>query len=47
VKPKLLEEARSALLAGAEFRALLERYNQRVESVETDRSLLIEIPANL
>ena len=29
------------------FRALLERYNERVEAVEPDRSLLIEIPTNL
>lgn len=33
-------------LAG-ELRRLLELYNQRVEAIETDRSLLIEIPENL
>jgi hypothetical protein len=29
------------------FRRLLEVYNQRVDSVETDKSMLIEIPKNL
>ena len=29
------------------FRALLEKYNERVENIETDRSLLIQLPANL
>jgi len=29
------------------WRNLLEMYNERVLAVETDRSLLIEIPANL
>ena len=29
------------------FRELLEKYNERVENVETDRSLLIQPPANL
>jgi hypothetical protein len=29
------------------LRSLLERYNERVAAAETDRSLLIEIPANL
>lgn len=31
----------------AMMRSLLERYNRRVEAVETDRSLLIDIPSNL
>jgi Domain of unknown function (DUF4928) len=31
----------------SEFRALLEKYNERVAAVETDRSLLIDIPENL
>ena len=29
------------------FRALLDKYNERVEGVEADRSLLIRLPANL
>ena len=29
------------------FRALLDKYNERVEAVEADRSLLIRLPANL
>lgn len=29
------------------FRRLLEVYNERVDRVETDKSLLIEIPRNL
>jgi hypothetical protein len=29
------------------LKALVERYNQRVEAVETDRSILIELPDNL
>ncbi|MBD3402012.1 DUF4928 domain-containing protein, partial [candidate division GN15 bacterium] len=29
------------------LRALLETYNQRVDAVEVDKSLLIEIPRNL
>ena len=29
------------------FRSLLDKYNERVEDVETDRSLLIRLPANL
>lgn len=29
------------------FRLLLEKYNERVDAVETDKSLMIEIPANL
>lgn len=37
--------AKGRLLKG--FRALLEEYNQRVAAVETDKSLLIEIPATL
>jgi len=37
--------AKGCLLNG--FRALLEMYNQRVAAVETDKSLLIEIPATL
>lgn len=36
---------RSAMATG--FRALLEAYNERVAAVETDRSLMIEIPENL
>ncbi len=32
---------------GRNVRRLLELYNERVERVETDRSLLIEIPDNL
>lgn len=39
------EFARGHLSHG--WKALLERYNERVLGVETDRSLLIEIPANL
>lgn len=31
----------------AEFLKLLETYNQRVDSVEADKSMMIEIPANL
>lgn len=30
-----------------EFRRLLETYNQRVDAIETDKSMLIEIPRNL
>ena len=37
--------AQGRLLQG--FRALLEMYNQRADAVETDKSLLIEIPATL
>ena len=37
--------SKGRLLQG--FKALLEAYNQRVEAVETDKSLLIEIPATL
>ena len=29
------------------FRRLLDKYNERVEDTETDRSLLIKLPANL
>ena len=31
----------------ASIKALLEKYNERVEAVETDKSLLIKIPGNL
>ena len=31
----------------AHLRRVLEAYNERVEAVETNRALLIEIPANL
>ena len=41
-----ISEFRYAQLARS-IRDLLELYNRRVETVETDRSLLIEIPANL
>ena len=37
--------AQGRLLQG--FRALLEMYNQRADAVETDKSVLIEIPATL
>jgi len=37
--------ARSERTAG--FRALLQTYNSRVDTIETDKSLLIEIPHNL
>lgn len=32
---------------GGQFRRLLETYNQRVDKVQEDKSLLVEIPPNL
>ena len=37
--------AKGQLLQG--FRALLEAYNRRVDAVESDKSVLIDIPATL
>jgi hypothetical protein len=31
----------------AQFRRLLEVYNERVDAVEIDKSMLIQVPANL
>jgi hypothetical protein len=34
-------------LRASEFRRLLETYNQRVDAVDTNKSLMVEIPPNL
>ena len=42
---ELSQFAKDELKSG--FRRLLETYNQRVDAIELDKSLLIEIPASL
>lgn len=42
---ELSEFKTEGLISG--FRLLLEKYNERVDAVETDKSLMIEIPPNL